>query len=214
MLVLGHAGITLGAAALLSRALGNSRISKTTRKETSAPFLSSVKKAETTRNSPEPKVSGFSSLLSRVDLRLLLIGSLLPDIVDKPIGLYFFRETFSNGRIFCHTLIFMVLGSLIGLYFYRRQGKTWGIALSFGTLTHLILDQMWHKPRTLLWPLLSISFERVDLSSWTSNIFYALFNNPAVYIPELFGAIVLFWFMWVLLDTKQTLLFLKHGQIK
>jgi hypothetical protein len=213
MLVLGHVGITLGAAALLSRTLGISRISKTTQKETLAPFLFSVGKAGTTHNSPEQKVSRFPSLLSHIDLRLLLIGSLLPDIIDKPIGLYFFRETFSNGRIFCHTLLFLVLVTFIGLYLYHRQGKTWGVALSFGILTHPILDQMWYTPRTLLWPLLG-NFEKIDFGNWTTNIFYALFNDPAVYIPEIAGAVILFWFIWVLLDTKQTLLFFRHGQIK
>lgn len=212
MLVFGHAGITLGAAALLSRALGSSRLS-ITRKETKTHFLFSLRKVEITHNSPEQKTSRFTSLLSHIDLRLLLIGSLLPDIVDKPIGLYFFRETFSNGRIFCHALLFLVLISLTGLYFYRHQGKTWGLTLSFGTFAHLILDQIWYTPRTLLWPLLG-NFERIGLSNWTMNIFYALFNDPAVYIPEIAGAVILFWFMWVLLDTKQTLLFFKYGQIK
>jgi hypothetical protein len=213
MLVLGHAGITLGAVALLSRILGTNHISKTTQKETLASFTFLLGKIETSHDSPKQKISKFTSLLSRIDLRLLLIGSLLPDIIDKPIGLYFFRETFSNGRIFCHTLLFLVLVTFIGSYFYHRREKTGGLALSFGTLTHLILDQMWYTPRTLLWPLLG-NFERIDFSNWTTNIFYALFNDPAVYIPEIAGAVILFWFIWVLLDTKQTLLFFRHGQIK
>ena len=40
--------------------------------------------------------SFFRSSANRMDIRFLVIGSMLPDIIDKPIGLYIFRETFSN----------------------------------------------------------------------------------------------------------------------
>ena len=213
MLVLGHAGITLGAAALLSGVLG-SRVSKTTEKESLEPFSPSLRKSRTTNSLPNQKTPWFTSLVSRIDLRLLLIGSLLPDIIDKPIGLYFFRETFSNGRIFCHTLLFLILVMVAGLYFYRRRGRTWGLVFSLVILTHLILDQMWHTPRTLLWPLLGLNFERIDISNWAANIFHALLTDPAVYIPELVGAVILFWFTWVLLNTKKTFVFIKYGQIR
>lgn len=213
MLVLGHAGITLGAAALLSGVLG-SRVFKTTEKEGLELFSPSLRKSKTTNSFPNQKISWVTSLVSRIDLRLLLIGSLLPDIIDKPIGLYFFRETFSNGRIFCHTLLFLILVTVAGLYFYRHHNKTWLLAFSFGILTHLILDQMWYTPRTLLWPLLGLNFERIDLSSWAANIFHALLTDPAVYIPELVGVVILFWFTWVLLNTKKTFVFIKYGQIR
>ena len=71
MLIFGHAGITLGAATLLTGALSSSRFSQ---------------KVPAANPSPGDKVSWFTYLGSYIDIRLLLIGSLLPDIVDKPIG--------------------------------------------------------------------------------------------------------------------------------
>jgi len=128
MLILGHAGITLGAATLLSGAL---RIK---------------------HSSQDRKVSWFTSLSSYIDIRLLLIGSLLPDIIDKPVGQLFFREIFSQGRIFSHTLLFLVIITMAGYYLYKRRRAVWLLTLSFGTFMHLILDEIWNAPRTLFWP--------------------------------------------------------------
>ena len=67
------------------------------------------------------KPAWFDALARRVDIRLLAIGSLLPDIIDKPVGQVFFRGTFSDGRIFSHTLLFLALVSLGG---YARRRRT------------------------------------------------------------------------------------------
>jgi len=56
---------------------------------------------------------------------------------------------------------------------------------------HLILDQMWLTPQTLLWPVYGSAFPKVDLSCWLENIFIALRTVPSVYIPEIIGALVL-----------------------
>jgi len=163
---------------------------------------------------PKCKASWLTYLSSRIDIRLLLIGSLLPDIIDKPVGHFFFRETFSSGRIFCHTLLFLILVAVSGIYLYRRYSKTWLLTLSFGTFTHLIFDQMWFSPRTLFWPLLGLSFERSDISNWIPNIFHALLTDPAVYLPELAGAVILIWFTWLLFRRREIFSFIKHGQVQ
>ena len=72
MLLFGHAGITLGAAAIVAHAVSRTKID------------------------PAPKTSWFVALSRFVDIRLLVIGSMLPDIIDKPIGQYFFIETYNN----------------------------------------------------------------------------------------------------------------------
>ena len=210
MLVFGHAGITLGAATLLASVLGSGRFSKITVKKEIEPSSQSFKNPQT----PSNKTSWLTSLGSRLDIRLLLVGSLLPDIIDKPVGLFFFRETFSNGRIFCHTLLFLILVTVTGLYLYRWRGKTWLLAFSFGTLAHHICDQMWRIPQTLFWPLFGLNFERADISDWASKILYGLFTEPTIYVPELVGAVIIIWFAWTLLRTRKTYVFIKSGRIR
>ena len=96
MLIFGHIGITLSAAVLLNGTLAK-RYTLPTRRDdlVSKPASSSEKLSR----------QGHSSIADlwlidlghRVDLRLLLIGSLLPDIVDKPVGRFLLGDIFSNG---------------------------------------------------------------------------------------------------------------------
>jgi inner membrane protein len=157
--------------------------------------------------------SSFASLVKRIDVRILLIGALLPDIIDKPVGVYFFRDTFSSGRIFSHTLLFLVLITLGGLFLYWSRNKIWLLVLSFGTFIHLILDEMWRSPQTLLWPLYGFSFERIDLTRWTWDMFHELLTNPTVWISELAGVVVVACFIWLLVRRGNLYAFIRYGRI-
>lgn len=198
MLVLGHTGIALGTAAILFSTLGNSRFSQV------VPL----------GNATSQKASWLISLGRRIDIRLLLIGSLLPDIIDKPVGQIFFRETLSNGRIFCHTLLFLIIITLAGLYLYRRHGRIWLLVISFGTFMHLVCDQMWLSPRTLLWPVLGFVFDRADLTDWMPNMLHALLTSPEVYVPELVGAAIIIWFAVELVHKRKVFAFVRYGQVQ
>ncbi len=184
MLAFGHPGLTLGVATLAAGAAARWE----------RPWID--------------RLAGW------VDIRVLLIGSLLPDIIDKPLGMLFLAGTFSNGRIFAHTLIFLAILSAGGWLLYRARHRTWLLALAFGTLTHLVFDQMWLNPRTLLWPAYGWSFARGDLSDWLPHIFGELYKDPAVYIWELAGLIVLVWFAWLVLRRHKVRAFLLHGKIR
>ena len=189
MLLLGHAGITLGAATLLAGV------------------------AEKYHSSQIRKLSWFASLASYVDIRLLLVGSLLSDIIDKPVGHYFFRETFGSGRIFSHTLIFLIIITAVGFYLYKSRRKVWLLTLASGTFLHLVLDQMWSDPATLFWPFLGFTFARVEEIDWLSNIFQALITNPVVYVSEALGMAILVWFGLTLFTRKKIGVFIKQGKV-
>jgi len=205
MLVFGHTGVTLGVAVLLNGVLA---------KKYSLP-------TEENRSSKHPEHSvrvgvrplSFASLGNRLDIRLLLIGSLLPDIIDKPLGQFFFRETFNNGRIFCHTLLFLILITLAGYYLYRNRRKTWLLVLSFGTFIHLIQDQMWLVHKTLLWPIYGLAFEKIDIIHWMQEIPYALRTDPGLYVPEIVGAMILVAFVAMLVRRKRVYPFIRKGQV-
>ena len=188
MLVSGHTGITLGAAVLLKSTLARSyslqpKVNKVMERLESTPKIHSV------QNEPSSGRARWLTFLEKIDTRLLLIGSLLPDIIDKPVRTFFFKDSLSNGRIFCHTLVFLLLITLAGFYLYRSHRKTWLLVLSFGTFTHLICDQVWLSPQTLLWPVYGWTFQKCDLTYWLENILYALHTNSAVYVLELVGAV-------------------------
>ncbi len=189
MLLLGHAGITLGAAALAARAVNN-------------------RKAE-----QSPDKSWFVLLSRYVDIRLLVIGSLLPDIIDKPIGQYFFRETFNNGRIFAHTLLFLVLITAAGGYLYQRRRSRWMLTLAAGVFTHLAFDEIWQVPATIFWPVLGFSFPTYDLTGWATNIFQALISNPYIYVSESIGLTITIWLAATVVSRKKVGAFIRRGKI-
>src|SRR3989304_5302191 len=132
MLLFGHVGITLGAAAIAA-GIG-------------------------ARKTSAPPASWVIKLSFYLDIRFLLIGSLLPDIIDKPVGRYLFLGTYNNGRIFAHTLVFLLVLVAAGLILLKTRRSTWMLALAAGTFAHLALDEMWFSPVTLFWPVLGWQF--------------------------------------------------------
>jgi inner membrane protein len=210
MFVFGHIGYTLTAALLLNNSLHiNHIISKeidekannseaTHLKGLSAKFWTLVKQAK------------------GLDLRFLIIGSLLPDIIDKPIGRYFFRDTFGTGQIYCHTLLFAVLLFLAGFFIAFKYKKSFMLMLAIGTFVHLILDLMWMKPDTFLWPLYGFGFEKstpVPFGTYLWDMILRLFKTPWEGIPEFIAVIITIWFLWLLLRQKKLRLFLRSGQV-
>jgi hypothetical protein len=211
MLVLGHTGITLGMAVLLREAFARGS-SLNFRTESETKQLVPSPEASLRRDSSSPSRQSWRLFLEgNLDIRLLILGSLLPDIIDKPVGVYFFRETFSSGRIFGHTLLFLFTIIIAGIYLYQNKRGPGLLAISFGTLSHLIFDQMWLAPRTIFWPVFGFVFDRADLTDWMPNIMLVLLRDPVVYIPELVGGAILAWFTISLVHKREVINFLKHG---
>src|SRR5437879_7186189 len=86
---------------------------------------------------------GLAWLLStrssvRIDYRLILVGAILPDVIDKPLAFLLSLE----GRLWAHTFLFLF--AILALSFVL----SWrGLRLvGFGVSTHLLLDRIWIQP--------------------------------------------------------------------
>jgi inner membrane protein len=115
------------------------------------------------------------------------VGSMLPDIIDKPLG-YLIYGSMANGRIFAHTLLFLfVLATIAAILRSRALGS-----LSFGVLAHLVLDSIWTTPVILLWPLLGDFPIKPNLSvlGYFEMLMRGL-ENPEILIPEVLGFLYL-----------------------
>lgn len=66
-------------------------------------------------------------LSSRLDLMFLALGSMLPDILDKPLGLLVFGSA-NMGRTFAHTLLFLIILAAISFHLQdiKMASLTWG----------------------------------------------------------------------------------------
>ena len=214
MLVFAHVGITLGAATLLANlALRRQSSGEATEEDVGSATGRLAATLSGGRRST-PGASWVRTLARYLDIRFLLVGSLLPDIIDKPVGHVLFRDTFSSGRIFGHTLLFAVVLGVAGIYLYRRHHRKWLVTLAAGSLAHLVLDSMWGNPQTLLWPLYGVAFRSEDLTGWTSDIVRGLFAEPGVYVPELVGLAVVIWSLWVLWRGRTLSAFVRYGKVR
>lgn len=149
------------------------------------------------------------------DFRFVLIGALLPDLIDKPLGHLFFRELIGNGRIYGHTLLFFLLIFIPGLWLYRKKGKTWLITLALADLGHLFLDEIWNAPITLFWPLMGLQFPKFDVGLFelVSNILAGLLKHPRVLFVEVVGFLICLAFFLDILRRRKIRLFIRKGAI-
>ena len=65
----------------------------------------------------------------------------------------------------------------------------------------------------MLWPFYGIEFPRADLTDWIKGIWHALLHDPAVYVPEIIGGVVITLFLWVLVRNGKLATFFKHGRL-
>ena len=100
-----------------------------------------------------------------IDPKYLVIGALLPDLIDKPLGMVIFSSILASGRIIGHTLLLSISILLIGLYLYDKRRDIRIISLALGSFFHLMEDQIWEEPRTLLWPLFGWSFPKDSIDN-------------------------------------------------
>jgi membrane-bound metal-dependent hydrolase YbcI (DUF457 family) len=86
-----------------------------------------------------------------IDYRLVVLGALLPDLVDGPLF---------GGARYLHTLAFSVVLLVVVMLATRgRRGlRRRSLAVPIGTLCHLVLDGMWARTTTFWWPFFGWRF--------------------------------------------------------
>lgn len=133
----------------------------------------------------------------RLDYRLLLVASLLPDLVDKPLSVAFGI----GGRSIAHTLLVVLALTLLFVLVRRPfpppdRRVAWAAALlavTIGSGTHLLLDRMWTQPEVLLWPFLGLTF---PLDSFDPFRILEGYRDPYVLLGDIVGAAALGALAW------------------
>lgn len=150
-----------------------------------------------------------------IDYRFILLGALLPDIIDKPLGLILLSGVLANGRTFLHTLLFLSLTMLAAVTLYRQRRAMWGIYIAFGVLTHFIMDAMWTDPVTFYWPLYGffLAHPRITFTWIAQSWIQRLLEEPRLYIPEIAGFVILLFFTARVIIQKQVKAFFLQGRL-
>jgi len=204
MLFFGHVGITTGIVKVCQELVTTRRFGQN--KAYADP------KSGTTQARKHLLTDNLRDKMRSVDYRFLILGSLLPDIIDKPIWMFTASNFPWNGRGYAHTFLFNFVLLIIGLILSICLGKTWFLTISVGSFFHLIFDQMWRLPVTLWWPLLG-PIPRETTAGWLPSLWQALISNPYIYISETIGFIIILYLFLRLLVSHRVIFFLKTGNI-
>jgi len=127
-----------------------------------------------------------------MDLRLLVVGAILPDLIDKPLG-WFVVPEFETARLWAHSLLFAVV-VLFAIVIATGRGspkRNQFLPLAIGVFIHLVLD-IPIESETLWWPFLGADFPPF---AEYGQLFEYLFSSPWIWLQEAvgFGYLVYLW---------------------
>ena len=204
MLLFGHIGITLGVAKACDTMLSMSEPENSQNSVSNSALSHSNTRKPSRFHSWRREIKRW---LGTIDYRLVIIGSLLPDLIDKPIFLLT-GSTSLSGRDYAHSLLFNLVLLIGGLVLIRHR-KSWLLVLSLSSFTHLVFDRMWTVPVTLWWPLLG-PLLRGDRNAFLPKLYFRLFA-PEIFIPEIIGLAILSFYAFRVTKRKSITRFIKEG---
>ncbi len=208
MLFFGHIGITAGAAKACDIFLSMAKPGSSQESDSRSKIAHLIGRQ---RLRLYPLRRGIKNKIGSIDYRMVLLGSLLPDIIDKPAFLLIGSSASLSGRDYAHTFLFNLALLISGLVLIRYR-KSWLLIISLSSFMHLILDSIWNNPVALFWPLLG-PLPRGETAGWLSDRIHDLFSNPGVYIPEIIGLVIVLFFAYRLVKRKGIISFIRDGTV-
>jgi len=146
----------------------------------------------------------------RIDYRYVVLGALIPDIIDKLIGRIIFPYSIASGRLIAHALIFSLLFSLAAFYYFKRYGENRYLPMSGAFFLHLLEDRMWMNPEIFFWPFLGWKFHPGTPPDYWLDYFMIMAKNSftpdfsLTFISEVLGlGIIVIYIMALVLKRKR-----------
>jgi hypothetical protein len=151
----------------------------------------------------------------KVDVRFLVAGALLPDLIDLPLGTMVLADSLSTGEAWTHTLLAPSIVTIVVLLTTRRgrRRRAW-MALAVGMFFHLLLDAMWLETEVFLWPF----FGPIPSGSspYWEGVWSRALADPWRWVREVAGVayLTLVWLRSGLDDTERRRRFLHTGRLE
>lgn len=123
-----------------------------------------------------------------LDWRVVVLGALLPDVVDLPLGGARIGHSVVTGAVLLAVVMLATRG--------RRPARKRLLALPMGGLLHLVFDGAWTSTRTFWWPLMGRHFPDRPLPSLDRP-------GAVVVVQEVLGLVALWWALGHFLDSGE-----------
>jgi len=150
----------------------------------------------------------------RIDYRMVLIGAVLPDVVDALLGLFFFDGP--AGRWVAHSMLAPIVVTVAILLAFKGDRRRSLFGIGVGWLLHLVADGMWQAPKTFLWPAFGRGFSTFPREPYGWDLLLDPIAHWTTWGGELIGLALLAWF-WVafrLGEENRFRLFLSDGYLR
>lgn len=114
-------------------------------------------------------------LIRGVNYRWVLFGSMLPDIMDKPLKWLFWKgSSLLSGRFFGHTLLLVGILLCLGMMFWMKFNNKNVLVIALCCFVHDLLDAMWLFREIFYWPIFGMAFYPIDHEPWWIAMPYSL----------------------------------------
>ncbi len=104
----------------------------------------------------------------------IILGSILPDLIDKPLSLLF--PTIFSGRGIAHAPLLWIF--LIIVLYFLKLDRSVLFSIGFGIGCHILLDIPYIP---IFWPFVEYDKLHSSLEDW----WVVLITNPFVYVSEI-----------------------------
>ena len=150
----------------------------------------------------------------RIDYRFILLGAVLPDLVDGLLGLFWFEGP--AGRWLAHSLVAVIVIAVAIILLLRGELRLAVFGVAVGWLLHLVADGMWQAPFTFFWPAFGWRFSESPAEPYSVDLLTHPLDHLTTWGAEMFGLAVLAWF-WVAFrmgEEGRARLFLRDGYLR
>jgi membrane-bound metal-dependent hydrolase YbcI (DUF457 family) len=117
-----------------------------------------------------------------------IAASVIPDLIDKSLGLLF-PLVLGGGRTVFHSLGIFFIILIVTLMFVRSSFRLLGVGVASAILLHQIFDEMWNEPANWFYPLLG-PFQGSMIPDYILTYFLLEITNPSEWL-FMFGSVVI-----------------------
>lgn len=164
---------------------------------------------------------------NHIDYRIVMIGSMLPDIIDKPLVQIIYGLENHEGHFIAHSLIFSVLMIVIGMIIFPMNTNKSVFLLGIYSLIHQLFDKMMLIPNIFFLPNANsghfMILKRLEFVHDITIPIYTrfpylmgvviYFEKPYVFISEVIGFSIIVYFTYELFTNKGYIKFFKYGRL-
>ena len=149
----------------------------------------------------------------RMDYRILIVASLLPDLVDKPLAGLLESSFVYESRAFGHTLVFLGIIGVLAIIQRLGRKNCWLFPVFIGVLFHDAFDVMWLHREIFLWPMEGWQFSKPMDEAWQGWVQFGGYKIKQLdFIDNISVFFILFFFMKIALG-RTIMEFIRKGKL-